>query len=242
MYVSSWASIRRPFTVPRHRTLYRASMVAAALLLLISLSRSILVAAAIWPLLSLIRALLTGRVSPRQQIAVVVGAAGAGVLALTGFLSLLWIRFTEETDSYDTREDLIGLALERIQENFWTGGIDVTRTSSHNFALDMWQRGGIFTGLPAVFIFLFISLLWLQLLLRVRTISDELFPLVAAMALPCVRLVTQGGGSLQIVEWVTLAFVLGILAAARETAKRAAEADLPIASDRLVPLPLSPRT
>lgn len=238
MYVASWANARRPLVIPRHRNLYRASMVAASLMLLISLSRSILVAAAIWPLLSLIRALLTGRVSTRQQLAVVAGAVGVAVLALTGFLSVLWARFTEETDSYTTREDLIALALERIADNFWTGGIDTQRTSSHNFVLDMWQRGGIFTGIPAVFIFLFISFLWLLLLLRVRTISDALFPLAAAMALPCVRLVTQGGGSLQIVEWVTLAFVLGVLAASREKARQSTAADQPVAAGPESPPPV----
>lgn len=234
MYVASWAQARRPLNIPRQRNLYRAAMVVGSGLLLISLSRSILVAAAIWPLLSLGRALLSGRVSPRQQLAVAGGAAGVAVLALTGFLSVIWARFTEETRSYEVREDLIGLALQRIGDNFWTGGIDIARTSSHNFVLDNWQRGGIFVALPAIFIFLFISFFWLQLLLRVRTISDDLFPLVAAMALPCVRLVTQGGGSLQIVEWVTLAFVMGILAASRETAKGMTDEEPAAAPDQRV--------
>ncbi len=218
MYIASWANARRPLTIPRQRNLYRIGMVLASVFLLISLSRSILVAAAIWPLLSFLRAMVTGRVTPRQQLAVVSGVIGAAILAVSGFLEVLWTRFTEETNSYSNREDLIGLALQRIQDNFWVGGIDTDRSSSHNFVLDMWQRGGIFVGIPAVFIFLFISFLWLRLLLRARTIDAELFPLVAAMALPCVRMVTQGGGSLQIVEWVTLAFVMGILAASRETA------------------------
>lgn len=216
MYVASWANARRPLPIGGKRNLFRASMVAGSLLLLISLSRSVLVAAAIWPLLSLFRALATGRVSARQQLAVVVGVIAVAVFAVTGFLSLMWTRFTEETESYNVRESLIGLAFDRIRENFWFGGIETTGTSSHNFILDMWQRGGVFVGLPAVFIFLFISLLWLQQLLLVRTVSDDRFILVAALALPCVRLVTQGGGSLQIVEWVTLAFVMGILAATRE--------------------------
>ena len=218
MYVASWANARRPLTVPKQRNLYRASLVVGAMLLLISLSRSVLVAAAIWPLLSLVRALMTGRVSPRQQLAVVAGVFGTAILALTGFLSLLWTRFTEETESYSVRESLISLAFERIQDNFWTGGIETEGSSSHNFVLDMWQRGGIFVGIPAVFIFLFISFFWLQQLLRLRTVSDDLFILTAAMAFPCVRLVTQGGGSLQVVEWVILAFIIGVLTACRELA------------------------
>ncbi len=223
MYVASWANAKRPLTVPRQRNWYRAAMVVGSMFLLISLSRSILVAAAIWPLLSFGRALLTGRVSARQQLAVVAGLISSAVLALTGFLEVVWTRFTEETDSYATREDLIALAFQRISENFWAGGVQIEGTSSHNFVLDMWQRGGIYVGIPALFIFLFISFVWLQQLLRVRTASDELFVLAAALALPCVRLVTQGGGSLQIVEWMTLAFVMGVLAATRETHEKTAE-------------------
>lgn len=215
MYVSAWAVARRPFEIARHRTIYRIALGLGALMLLSSLSRSILVAAAIWPALSLVRALLTGRVSTRQQLAVLAGLAGLGGLAVSGFLAVVWTRFTEETNSYNTREELLSLAFQRIQDNFWTGGVDTQRTSSHNFLLDMWQRGGIFVGIPALIIFVYISWVWFRLLIRVRTVPDDLFVLVAAMALPCVRLVTQGGGSLQIVEWVTLAFVLGVLAAAR---------------------------
>lgn len=215
MYVSAWAVARRPFGIPRHQTIYRIALGLGALLLLSSLSRSILVAAAIWPALSLVRALLTGRVSTRQQLAVLAGLGGLGGLAVSGFLAVVWTRFTEETNSYNTREELLSLAFQRIQDNFWTGGVDTQRTSSHNFLLDMWQRGGIFVGIPALIIFVYISWVWFRLLIRLRTVPDDLFVLVAAMALPCVRLVTQGGGSLQIVEWVTLAFVLGVLAAAR---------------------------
>ena len=236
MYVSSWANARRPLTIHRQRNIYRAAMVAGSLLLLISLSRSVLVAAAIWPLVSFLRALLTGRVSPRQQLAMVGGVIGVAVVAVTGFLEVLWTRFTEETKSYSVREDLIGLALQRISENFWTGGVATERTSSHNFVLDMWQRGGIFVGLPAVFIFLFISFLWLRLLLRTRTIPADQLTLVAAMALPCVRLVTQGGGSLQIVEWVTLAFVIGVLVASRETTETTAEPERPTEADQAAAL------
>jgi len=239
MYVSSWAATRRPLTIARQRNIHRAAMVAGSLLLLISLSRSILVAAAIWPLASFLRAMLTGRVSARQQLAVAGGLIGVAILAITGFLEVLWTKFTEDTKSYSLREDLISLALQRISENFWTGGVDTERTSAHNFVLDMWQRGGIFVGLPAVFIFLFISFLWLRLLLRARTIPADQFVLVAAMALPCVRLVTQGGGSLQIVEWVTLAFVIGILAASRETSEAGSEPANPTEADQLAAL-LSP--
>ncbi|MBA3523702.1 MAG: hypothetical protein H0T85_03950 [Geodermatophilaceae bacterium] len=220
MYASAWAVSLRPFTEPRHRAIYRTAMVLAMLLLLVSLSRSILVAAAIWPALSFVRALLTGRVSNRQQVAVLAGLGGVGILAASGFLSVIATRFTEDTSSYNTRENLLTLAFQRIQDNFWTGGIDVSRTSSHNFVLDMWQRAGIYAGLPALFIFLFISLLWYQQLIRIRTVSDSDFVLAAAMALPCVRLVTQGGGSLQIVEWVTLAMVIGVQAANRMRDKR----------------------
>lgn len=245
MYVSAWAVARRPFQVARHQTIYRIAMGVGILMLLASLSRSILVAAAIWPILSLLRALLLGRVSPRQQVAVLGGLAATGVLAVSGFLAVVWTRFTADTGSYTTRNELLSLAIERIKDNFWTGGIDTERTSSHNFLLDMWQRGGIFVGIPALIIFLYISIVWFRLLTQLRTAPDDVFVLVAAMALPSVRLVTQGGGSLQIVEWVSLAFVFGIIAAHKArlalTEEEAAAAGLLLQDEEPEPVRPPPR-
>lgn len=213
MYISSWATARRPLTESAQRIVYRSAMVVAILMLLVSLSRSVLTAAALWPVISFYRALVTRRVSPRQQLAAIFGVLGTAVLFITGFLDIIWIRFTEDTSSYDTRTTLLSDAVSNIAANFWTGGVDVQRSSSHNFVLDAWLRGGIFVGVPAILVFVLICLLWLRLLLQVRTLPAELMPLVVAVALPAVRLVTQGGGLMQPVEWVTLAFVMGVLAA-----------------------------
>ncbi|CAN5138023.1 hypothetical protein BH20ACT5_BH20ACT5_07770 [soil metagenome] len=215
MYASSWAVTRRPLSTQAHRFAYRTAMVVASLMLLVSLSRSVIIAAALWPVISFLRALLTGRVTGRQQLAVVFGVAGLVGLAVSGFLSVLWTRFTEETGSYTNRELVFGLSLERIADNFWVGGVNTVGPgqSSHNFVLDAWLRGGIFVGIPAIVVFLLICALWAVLLIKLPTLPPAMLPVVAAMALPCVRLVTIGGGLLQITEWATLGFVFGVVAA-----------------------------
>lgn len=223
MYVSSWATTRRPLAEPMQRIVYRSAMVVASMLLLLSLSRAILIAALLWPAISFCRALVTGRVSPRQQLAVLPGVLAVVGLAMTGFLEVVWIRFTDDTRGYATRTNLLGQAFDNIRANFWTGGVDLTRrNSSHNLVLDAWLHGGILAGISALVVLLLIFLLWLALILRLRTMSMELVPLVAAMALPCVRLVTQGGGLMQPAEWVTLGFVMGVLVAIRLGEDRAA--------------------
>lgn len=213
MYIASWAHTRCPIAEPGKRLLYRAAMLVNTLMLLVSISRSVLLAAALWPVILFLRALLTGRVSLAQQVAAAFAVLGLLAASVSGFLEVLWIKFTVDTSSYGKRTAFVGLAFQRIAENFWTGGVDTTDTSSHNFVLDAWQRGGVFVAIPGIIVFAFLFLLWFTLLLRVPVIDPVLVPVVAALALPCVRLVTQGGGQIQLVSWTGLGFVLGVLTA-----------------------------
>lgn len=215
MYVTGWAHARVPFTAGLQSMIYRLTMVIGALMLLLSLSRSIILAASMWPLLLIVRALVTGRVSQRNQLTGIVVLIGVVVAGVAGVWQLLWERFFEETGSYETRAGNVGLAFQTIKENFWFGSPDLTgETSAHNFVLDAWSSAGVFVGVPALIIFLTIIGLWASMLLRIQTMPEELLPITAALALPSIRLVTQGGGLLAIVEWVTLGFVAGVLAAA----------------------------
>ena len=226
MYVSGWSHSRVPFRPGLQSWIYRATLVGGTGMLILSLSRSIIVAATIWPLLLIARALLTGRVSARNQFTGIVVVIGAVIAGVAGVGELLYERFFEETNSYDTRAGNIGLALETIQENFWFGKPDLTgETSAHNFVLDAWSSAGVFVGVPALIVFVTIVGLWASLLVRIQTMPDELLAITAALALPSIRLVTQGGGLLAIVEWVTLGFVAGVLGAAYRSGQRAHEVD-----------------
>lgn len=214
MYVTGWAHSRVPFPPGLQTAIYRVTMVLGVGMLLLSLSRSIIVAAAIWPLLLITRALITGRVTQRNQFTGIVVLIGAVIAGIVGVWELLWERFFEETNSYEARAGNIGLAFETISQNFWFGQPNLTgETSAHNFVLDAWSSAGVFVGLPAVVVFVTIYALWVSMLLRIGTMPVELLPITAALALPSIRLVTQGGGLLALVEWVTLGFIAGVLAA-----------------------------
>ena len=106
-----------------------------------------------------------------------------------------------------------------------TGGVDTLGASSHNYVLDSLLRGGIFVAIPAAAVFLSILLTWFVLLARLHRAPDWLVPVAAAFALPLVRLATSGGGLINPVEWVTLGFITGALAAYRILESRRAGAE-----------------
>lgn len=225
MYVASWARSRRPFTEPRQLVLYRIAMAVGTLLVLLSLSRAVTLAALLWPLILLTRAILSGRVSGAQLTAVAVSLIGLGGVAASGFLVVVWDRFTEDTRGYEARSGNISLAIDRILDNFWTGGVVTEGTSSHNFILDNFQRGGILVAIPTVIVFLYIFGVWASLLLRIRTLPLEMLPVAAALALPVFRMMTQGGGQISVNGWMTMAFVTGVIHASqrRDKARRQEE-------------------
>lgn len=216
MYVASWAKTRVPFTEARQLLLYRASMAAGGVLVMLSLSRAVTLAALVWPAILLIRAILSGRVSGGQLLAVIVSVFGLGIVAATGFLSVLYDRFTQDTTGYVTRSENISDAIKRIFNNFWTGGFVTESNSSHNFILDNWQRSGVLVAIPAILIFVYIFWTWAALLLRMRTLSAEIVPVSAALTLPLFRMLTQGGGQISVNGWMTMAFVTGVVYAARD--------------------------
>jgi len=213
MYIASWAKARHPFTEPRHLAWYRAAMVVGTLLVLVSLSRAVTLAALAWPLILLARSLSSGRINGGQIVALVTSFVGALALAATGILEVVWLRFTEDTRGYVGRSENIADAVDRILQNFWTGGFQTATNSSHNFILDNWQRAGILVAIPAILVFLYIFGVWTSLLLRFRTLPPEMLPVAAALALPVIRMMTQGGGQISVNGWITMAFVTGVVGA-----------------------------
>lgn len=222
MYIASWAKARRPFTVPKHLFYYRAAMVIGTMLVLLSLSRAVTLAALVWPAILLARAILSGRVSGAQLAGVMVSFIGLGAVAASGFLGVVWGRFTEDTRGYVGRSENIADAIDRIFDNFWTGGFATATNSSHNFILDNFQRAGVLVAIPVIIVFLYIFGVWASLLVRIRTLPMEMLPVAAALALPVFRMMTQGGGQISVNGWMTLAFVTGVVQAAY-TKERAAQ-------------------
>ena len=213
MLISSWAVTLVPFTTALPRLIYRLSMVGATLAIILSLSRSITLAALVWPLLIGVRAVVTGRVRAREQLMGISVVVGIFALSLTGVLALLQQRVTAQTDSYTGRQTKLEIVLTRIEGALFSGpGVNAEGDSPHNFVLDAWQEAGILVAIPAVVVAFFLLFLWLDLLRQIGSLSAELVAVAAALTLPLVRLVTQGGGLMTIVEWTALAFVMGVLA------------------------------
>ena len=148
------------------------------------------------------------------------------MLCLSGFGLVLYIRFTEDTTSYTARESLYSTAFSEIPSHFLTGGVDTLGASSHNYVLDSLLRAASRrdprrSGVP-------VDPADLAGPARANApCTDWLVPVAAAFALPLVRLATSGGGLINPVEWVTLGFITGALAAYRILESRRAGASSP---------------
>ncbi|MBA2446167.1 MAG: hypothetical protein H0V49_12670 [Nocardioidaceae bacterium] len=215
MYISAWAARSRPLRSPALRVAYQFSMLMATVLLISSLSRSIIIAAAVWPMLSLFRSVRTFTLSARQVVLAYVSLAFVALAAASGAGLVLWNRFTTDTSSYEARQGLYEQAFDSLGSYFLLGGVETEKASSHNFVLDALLRGGIFVALPAAVVVLSVVWTWLKLVSRLHLEPDWMLPVAAAFVLPIVRFVTSGGGLINPVEWVTLGFIAGALAAHR---------------------------
>lgn len=215
MLISTWAMRMGAAPSPRQRALYRGALIVGAVLLAISFSRAVLLAAACWPLLLVWRSARRGELSPRQVAGVFTAAAVGGVLLVSGLGTVISNRFVADTDGYETRVGNYGIALREIPAHWLTGGFDTVGVSSHNFAVDTWLREGIFAFVPAAVVVATVLVVFVSLAWRVERLPLHLVPVVAALALPLVRMGTSGGGSIPPVQWLVLAFVAGALAAWR---------------------------
>lgn len=211
MYLSATCVSLRPFRRQAQRVLYRLSIGLGALLIVLSMSRSVMIAAAAWPLLGALKPLLSGRISPR-----VVGAAlltiGLGVaMAVVGLLNVLWVRFTQDTSSYQARDNLLQMAYRNIVSHMLTGGVDTASDSSHNFVIDTWLRSGIFGAAAALVVAVLVVGLFVGLAFNLHREPAWMLPVTALLALPAVRMFTAGGGLIPPIQWVALGVAAGFL-------------------------------
>jgi hypothetical protein len=223
MTLSSACAGLRPFTSAGARGLYVLSMAMGATLILLSMSRSIIIAAAIWPLLAVVRSAVSARFDPRLVGGALLGVLAAGLLAATGTLQVLWVRFTQETGSYEVRDRLLEQALSNIDSNFVTGGVTTASASSHNFVLDTWLRAGVFGAVAAVVVLLLLLGLFVSLTMTLHREPAWMLPVTAMLVLPLVRMFTAGGGLIPPVSWVGLGILAGFLTYRRLERRPAAQ-------------------
>lgn len=234
MLLSSAAVRLRPFANAGARLLYRAALAVGILLLVVSLSRSVILAAVTWALLSLSTPLRRFGLTPRQLAAGAAAAVIALVVVASGFASVLWVRFTQDTSSYEVRDTLLSAALQAIPEHLWTGGVEVAGASSHNFVIDSTLRAGLLGGIAALGVTILLIVQFAYLVLRLPSEPAWMLPVTAAMALPIIRLFTAGGGVIPPVQYVGLGIVAGFLAYRMSAARRGAAAD-PVLEAALMP-------
>ncbi len=226
MCLAAAAAGLRPFETRTQRVLFRFSLGLGTALLVLSLSRSVLIAAAVWPALGLLRSLFAGRLTPR-----VVGAAlltvviGVG-LAVVGVLDVLWVRFTQDTSSYQARDNLLAMALRNIGSHMLTGGVTTASASSHNFVIDTWLRSGIFGALAALVSALLVVGLLAGLAINLHREPAWMLPVTALLALPVVRMFTAGGGLIPPVQWIALGLVAGFMAHRADLMSRVSRPDV----------------
>jgi hypothetical protein len=210
--VSSACRLLRPFASRSTSVVYLLGQGLAVFLLLLSMSRSVILALAVWPLLGLLRQVLAGRVTPRGVGAGLLLAGTAGVLAAIGVLQVLWTRFTQDTGSYEARDDLLQAAYDNLGRSLATGGVSTASASSHNFVIDTWLRAGIVASLAALVVVVLVCGLFVALAFTLPQEPAWMLPVVAMLALPVVRLFTAGGGLIPPVQWIALGVVAGFLA------------------------------
>jgi len=213
LYMSAAATRLRPFTSTFALWLSRFFTLVSFLLLLVSLGRSLIIAAVLGLGVGVVRVVESQRIRVDQLFA---GAGIAAVLAAlgwTGFLSVLWIKFTQDTTSYQNRDGLLQLAFQNILAHGLTGGVNTTGgESSHNFILDAWLRSGIAGALAALWVSAVLLGLLLSMLGRLSLEPAWMVPTLGALCLVLVRMFTAGGGTIPPVEWVALAVVVGLMA------------------------------
>jgi hypothetical protein len=220
MLVSTWAMRVGADPTRWQRRLYRLSMVLGIGLLLLSMSRAVLLAAIMWPLLAALRNLRRGEMSGRQLAVVGAGVVALGGVAVSGLGTVLYNRFFIDTASYEGRAGHYSDAVESVGDHWVTGGYDTVGQSTHNLVFDTLLRNGIFAALPALLLVGLVAATMVWLVARLDRLPPSMVAVTAALALPLVRMVTIGGGAISPVSWLTLGFVLGVLAARRVAPSR----------------------
>lgn len=215
MLISTWAMRTGAAPTRGDRRAYSLGIALGVFLLVLSLSRSIIIAALVWPLLAVVRAARRAELSGRQ-IAIIYGTGILlGGVLVSGLGVVIFNRFFTDTTGYEARAGNYFEALSVVPDVWATGGYDTSGTgaSSHNFVFDTLLRHGIFAAVPAAVIVVFLLVAFCVLAARLARMRPAMVPVVAALALPLVRLGTAGGGLIPPVEWVALAFVAGVVAA-----------------------------
>lgn len=207
---SIWANaILRPRRWIRSTNLVSGAV--AALIVLLSLSRSSLLGLVLAALPWLSRPLLRGSARSNEAIAVAVALSAVVVGLFTPVATVLG-KAVADTASYEARSAQIPVVLERIARSPIVGSMQAdTELSPHNLPLQAFADAGVLAFLASIALLATIFGSALSLFrIYMRTGNAVAGVGVSAAAMPLVRAFTAGSGTFHVVEWLSVGLLLGL--------------------------------
>ena len=217
--VTTYAWSRAPARSTVHVLGRIVLVLAAAALLVLSLSRALWIAMLITVIVGVLASLARPRVSHRSAIVLTLGVAILIAASLTGVYELAWDRITN-SKSYDSRTANLSHALTVGIDDPLTG--TGSNAASHNLVLDAFARGGLVPAAAALTAFgaILFSVV-AQSIGRIRGLEDSIpVPVIGLGVLVIVRMVTSGGGQINLAEWVALGIYGAVVLHERQRALR----------------------
>jgi hypothetical protein len=213
-------------TLDRHRRrVADAGIVLAASFLALTLSRSAILAVLVWVLIMALTPLVRGRAPLRQWLLPALLVVGAVAVFVLPAGQLFEERFVGEQGSAEVRGTNSTEVIEAF-DRYALGANDLSIDASpHNVVLDGLLAGGYVAAAAGL------VLLGTYVLILGRLVGDHLaerpwaLPLSRAAAIgigvvPLVRLISAGGGLLNLAEWVGAGTFMGLVALERRQRER----------------------
>ena len=198
-------------------------VIAAVVLVMVSLSRASTLAAMLVVIAVATRVVLRNFLS-RGTLAVFGALLIASLLTGPRFANLLYRRFFEDTGSYESRLDTYAYSNVDLFQRVLLGGPEL-EVSTHVMATDMLLRGGFVAGMAALILMvIFVGRTATAFTRYLEDLSLANLSAFGAGALVVVRSMTAGGGYLGQVEWAAFGVLVAVAMSAANSS-RTAEAE-----------------
>jgi hypothetical protein len=221
----------RPALAAARRPVADVGIVAASLFLALTLSRSAIVAVLLWLTFLAVTPLVRGRGSVGQWVVPVVLLVSLISIFVLPVTELFEERFITNEGSAEVRGSNLLAVLEHA-DRFVLGANGVTPASSpHNVVFDGLLAGGLVGAVAGLVLLAAYALVLARLAVDHVVDRPWALPLSRAAAVgiglvPLVRLLSAGGGQLNLAEWVGAGMFMGLVALERRQAERAARSPM----------------
>ncbi len=200
----------------------------AAVLIVLSLSRAIQLAVVITMLTGALAVAVRSRLSKKLAPFLILGLVLVIAAFFTGVYGLIWERIApgpaSSDASYITRVLGVGSAISAGLDAPFTGS-DQRFADSHNFVLESFARGGFVPAAAAMTVFgaVLISVVT-QSIRRISGFASAIpVPAIGLGVLVIVRMLTSGGGQLNLAEWIALGIYGAVVLHYQQVSRRKSE-------------------